>query len=660
MLLRDCADPDALREELLTGLLLSLYPLDISDQIYQRKPTSSYQAAEYLQSYLDTHPWRKRNLDPHRHKEVSGFGGGAGSGGEPGKGTSQRDYNGRKNFSNKDTRQEVKVKDDRTYKRDNSDRPIVCFGCGIKGHKRSECPEKVARVNDPGSTGSKILSGTIGKMDCEMTLDSGADRTVVRADLVDESDYTGRTNRVGDYFGYWRQVPTALVWSGIEKEYKFKHEVLVVPSDCTHQVLLGNDLPMFDNLYELSLQTGRPIPQVKVVTRAESKKRKKRHELDKTLNARDGAQPTPCVVVDLIPPSEAPIKHSDRPEPMVNEWVEMVRDREADGSVEDGSREVVRVEEETEDVCDEYEQEEDAQGGAREEAYGEDDSDDVGVEEDELDIGLDYLNVKESDVGIEIPLPNMVGGVADREHLRKEQEEDETLSRVREWANKAEKGYAWEDGLLIHTMDTPASLTWKRIVVPESRRKALLKLAHCSMLGGHISHSKTTQLLNRKFTWPNMSREVKQVCRTCAKCQKAGNRSAAKAPLNPLPVVDLPFLRLAFDLVGLLPRSKSGHKYILTAICLASKYPEAVPLKRVNLESVIEGLCDIFSRTGVPTHILTDQGSVFTSRLVKELCSILDVKHLKTSPYHPESNGCLERWHSTLKVTVWCLVMNNS
>ena len=62
--------------------------------------------------------------------------------------------------------------------------------------------------------------------------------------------------------------------------------------------------------------------------------------------------------------------------------------------------------------------------------------------------------MKESDVGIEIPLPNMVGRVADRENLRKEPEEDETLSRVREWANKAEKGNSWEDGLLIHTMDT--------------------------------------------------------------------------------------------------------------------------------------------------------------------------------------------------------------
>lgn len=52
---------------------------------------------------------------------------------------------------------------------------------------------------------------------------------------------------------------------------------------------------------------------------------------------------------------------------------------------------------------------------------------------------------------------------------------------------------------------------------------------------------------------------------------------------------------------------------------------------------------------GLPTHILTDQCSVFTSKLMKELCKILEVTHLKSSPYHPESNDCLERWHSTLK-----------
>ena len=56
--------------------------------------------------------------------------------------------------------------------------------------------------------------------------------------------------------------------------------------------------------------------------------------------------------------------------------------------------------------------------------------------------------------------------------------------------------------------------------------------------------------------------------------------------------------------------------------------------------------------TGIPDQILTDEGSIFTSKLVKQLCHTLDIKHIKTSPYHPQSNGCLERWHSTLKATL--------
>ena len=58
---------------------------------------------------------------------------------------------------------------------------------------------------------------------------------------------------------------------------------------------------------------------------------------------------------------------------------------------------------------------------------------------------------------------------------------------------------------------------------------------------------------------------------------------------------------LAFDLVGQLPiRSKAGYKYLLTSTCKASKYPEAITLKRVDVESMAEGLCEVFSRTGIP------------------------------------------------------------
>ena len=71
-LTRDCVDMNALREELLTGRLLSLYPWDIADIIYIRNPASSYEAAEFLQSYLDNHPWQKNMLDVTRHTSQGG------------------------------------------------------------------------------------------------------------------------------------------------------------------------------------------------------------------------------------------------------------------------------------------------------------------------------------------------------------------------------------------------------------------------------------------------------------------------------------------------------------------------------------------------------------------------------------------------------------
>ena len=72
-------------------------------------------------------------------------------------------------------------------------------------------------------------------------------------------------------------------------------------------------------------------------------------------------------------------------------------------------------------------------------------------------------------------------------------------------------------------------------------------------------------------------------------CQMAARNDRGKAPLIPLPVITVPFSRLAFDVVGPLPRTKSGYKYyILTCMCYASKYPEAIPLKKVDAQSVAE------------------------------------------------------------------------
>ena len=68
-----------------------------------------------------------------------------------------------------------------------------------------------------------------------------------------------------------------------------------------------------------------------------------------------------------------------------------------------------------------------------------------------------------------------------------------------------------------------------------------------------------------------------------------------------------PFEALAFDIVGPMPKGKGGCRFLLTAICMASKWPEAIPLRSITAKAVAEGMIEIFARTGIPLQLLTDQ-----------------------------------------------------
>ena len=96
----------------------------------------------------------------------------------------------------------------------------------------------------------------------------------------------------------------------------------------------------------------------------------------------------------------------------------------------------------------------------------------------------------------------------------------------------------------------------------------------------------------------------------------------------PLPVIGEPFHRIARDIVGPLPRSRAGHRYVLTICNYATRYPEAVPMKTIDAERVAEELVKIFARVGTPKEILTDQGANFTSQLLAEVYQLLHVDAL--------------------------------
>ena len=155
-----------------------------------------------------------------------------------------------------------------------------------------------------------------------------------------------------------------------------------------------------------------------------------------------------------------------------------------------------------------------------------------------------------------------------------------------------------------------------QIVLPVDRRKTLLEMAHSSLLGGHLGTKKTKAMVNRHFTWPGLWKDVATWCKACEQCQLTAQYNSKVAPLHPLPVITEPFHKLAFDLVGPLPRTKRGHKFILTTMDYGTKFPDAVPLRKVDAVTVATAMVDIFSRYELPREILTDQGTVFTSSLM--------------------------------------------
>lgn len=101
--------------------------------------------------------------------------------------------------------------------------------------------------------------------------------------------------------------------------------------------------------------------------------------------------------------------------------------------------------------------------------------------------------------------------------------------------------------------------------------------------------------------------------------------------------------------MGPLPRSRSGNRYVLVLSDYATRYPEAVALRNVDAEIVAEELVKIFAMVGIPQEVLTDQGRNFQSQLLKELYHLLHVNAIRTSPYHPQTNGLVERFNQTLK-----------
>ena len=125
-------------------------------------------------------------------------------------------------------------------------------------------------------------------------------------------------------------------------------------------------------------------------------------------------------------------------------------------------------------------------------------------------------------------------------------------------------------------------------------REHILYCFHETPFAGHQGRGRTYGLIKRQFYWPGLYEDVKRFCAKCESCalRKPRTLFKKKAPLQFFPAIEGPFVTVALDLVGPLPMTANGNKWILSFIDLFSKYPETIPVPNHSAETIARCFVD--------------------------------------------------------------------
>ena len=262
-----------------------------------------------------------------------------------------------------------------------------------------------------------------------------------------------------------------------------------------------------------------------------------------------------------------------------------------------------------------------------------------------------------------VPTDEFSSDALSREQLLNEQGKDPELislissALTEEDAKNVPVCFYLKGGILMRKWrppDKPANEEWRvfhQIVVPKVYRTEILSMAHETPFSGHLGVNKTYNRILSHLFWPKLRNDVANFCRTCHTCQMVGkpNQKIPTAPLKPIPAFEEPFSRVIIDCVGPLPKTKSGHQYLLTIMCASTRFPEAIPLRNIKAPNICKALTKFFTLVGLPKSVQSDQGSNFMSKVFQQSLYQLGIEQVTSSAYHPQSQGALERFHQTMK-----------
>ena len=188
-----------------------------------------------------------------------------------------------------------------------------------------------------------------------------------------------------------------------------------------------------------------------------------------------------------------------------------------------------------------------------------------------------------------------------------------------------------------------------QLIAPRAIREEILQEIHAGELGGHLGEDKTHSKIKQRFYWPGMRKDVERWCHTCEAC--ATRKTAPKKNCSPLQTVQAgyPMQVVGVDIMGPLPESEAGNSYVLVASDYFTKWVEVYAIPNQEAVTVAKKLTDeMFCRFSPPEQLHSDQGRQFESELMKEICKLLNIRKTRTTPYHPQCDGLVERFNRTL------------
>ena len=187
-----------------------------------------------------------------------------------------------------------------------------------------------------------------------------------------------------------------------------------------------------------------------------------------------------------------------------------------------------------------------------------------------------------------------------------------------------------------------------QLVVPVSLRDTVFNDSHHTIYGGHFGMTHTHSKIQLHYFWPGMSDFFRDRITACHKCIARKSPVNRHQPMGHVPVSGR-FERVAMDLLDVSVISAKGHKYILVVCDYFTKYTEAYPLADKTARSVADALMDKWLPTyGFPLFLHSDQGKEFDNTMVHKLSELLGTVKTKTTPYHPRSDGLVERFNRNL------------